>query len=177
MSGLIDTLFDYLYYAIFLIGLYYVISYALGVDSVLSVVASNSMSHGYTMDKSHTNMIGRSSFPFNEGLNGGDVIIKYGRGEYKIGDVVSYEHKDKPYNVLHRIVNENQDGTFITRGDARRYSDDRNVSLGQIRYKPVLKIPKVGLILLVPFCVKWDNCDLDHCINTGDCYNNKRWNK
>jgi signal peptidase I len=45
----------------------------------------------------------------------GDVIMVVPKDEYKVGDIVAFE--DGSMIVTHRIVDENEDGTFVTKGD------------------------------------------------------------
>ena len=45
----------------------------------------------------------------------GDVIMVVPKDEYKIGDIVAFE--DGAMIVTHRIIDENEDGTFVTKGD------------------------------------------------------------
>jgi signal peptidase len=45
----------------------------------------------------------------------GDVIMVVPQDEYKVGDIVAFE--DGSMIVTHRIIEENEDGTFVTKGD------------------------------------------------------------
>lgn len=45
----------------------------------------------------------------------GDVIMVVPKDEYKVGDIVAFE--DGAIIVTHRIIDENEDGTFVTKGD------------------------------------------------------------
>ena len=45
----------------------------------------------------------------------GDVIMVVPKDEYKVGDIVAFE--DGAMIVTHRIIDENEDGTFVTKGD------------------------------------------------------------
>ena len=45
----------------------------------------------------------------------GDVIMVVPKDEYKVGDIVAFE--DGAMIVTHRIIEENEDGTFVTKGD------------------------------------------------------------
>lgn len=45
----------------------------------------------------------------------GDVIMVVPKDEYKVGDIVAFE--DGSMIVTHRIIDENEDGTFVTKGD------------------------------------------------------------
>lgn len=45
----------------------------------------------------------------------GDVIVVVPQDEYKVGDIVAFE--DGSMIVTHRIIDENEDGSFVTKGD------------------------------------------------------------
>ena len=45
----------------------------------------------------------------------GDVIMVVPQDEYEVGDIVAFE--DGSMIVTHRIIEENEDGTFVTKGD------------------------------------------------------------
>ena len=52
----------------------------------------------------------------------GDVIMVVPKDEYKVGDIVAFE--DGAIIVTHRIIDENEDGTFVTKGDYIGNSSD-----------------------------------------------------
>ena len=52
----------------------------------------------------------------------GDVIMVVPKDEYKVGDIVAFE--DGSMIVTHRIIDENEDGTFVTKGDYIGNSSD-----------------------------------------------------
>ena len=52
----------------------------------------------------------------------GDVIMVVPKDEYKVGDIVAFE--DGAIIVTHRIIDENEDGTFVTKGDYEGNSVD-----------------------------------------------------
>lgn len=54
----------------------------------------------------------------------GDVIMVVPQDEYKVGDIVAFEDKGSNMIVTHRIVAENEDGTFTTKGDYVGNSED-----------------------------------------------------
>lgn len=45
----------------------------------------------------------------------GDVIMVVPKDEYQIGDIVAFE--DGSMIVTHRIIDQNEDGSFVTKGD------------------------------------------------------------
>lgn len=52
----------------------------------------------------------------------GDVIMVVPKDEYEVGDIVAFE--DGAIIVTHRIIDENEDGTFVTKGDYEGNSVD-----------------------------------------------------
>lgn len=51
-----------------------------------------------------------------------DVVIIVPQDDYEIDDVVAFQDRDMV--VLHRIIGQNEDGTFITKGDYAENSQD-----------------------------------------------------
>lgn len=47
----------------------------------------------------------------------GDVIMVVPQDEYQIDDIVAFEDRSFGGIVTHRIVDQNEDGTFVTKGD------------------------------------------------------------
>lgn len=52
----------------------------------------------------------------------GDIIIVVPQKEYKIDDIVAFQNEN--IVVTHRIIDQNEDGTFITKGDYEGNSAD-----------------------------------------------------
>lgn len=54
----------------------------------------------------------------------GDVIMVVPQDEYEVGDIVAFDDRGSNMVVTHRIVGENEDGTFTTKGDYKGNSED-----------------------------------------------------
>ena len=81
----------------------------------------------------------------------GDYIIvhKMAPAELKEGDIITYFTEDeeiKDLLVTHRIINVNDDGTFITQGDANPIPDDIPVKPERILGKYLKKARFFGMI-------------------------------
>jgi len=102
-------------------------------------------------------------FPFQNGLNKGDIIVVWGRADYNAGDVIIFqpnEGSSAPYPIIHRVVAENP---YQTKGDHNfaqltggnpaneRNIDETNISPSQIIGKSVFRVPYLGWIKLVFF--------------------------
>ena len=57
-----------------------------------------------------------------DNIHVGDYILIFKKSDYTIGDVVTYK-KDN-YYITHRIVKDNNDGNYITKGDANNVEDE-----------------------------------------------------
>lgn len=69
-----------------------------------------------------------------EKIHTGDYILIYKKGNYKVGDVVTYEIDG--YNVTHRII-DNDDDVFTTKGDANNTPDkeiNKDSIIGKVIY-------------------------------------------
>src|SRR3989338_10718195 len=69
-------------------------------------------------------------FPFQDGLNKGDIIFVWGRGEAELGDIIIFEPRSSTakYPIIHRIVTENPRGTKGDNGrtNPRQLTGDTN---------------------------------------------------
>ena len=61
----------------------------------------------------------------------GDAIIIRDTDDYKIGDVVTFMHKNDKIPTTHRIINKDLDG-FVTKGDANNTEDTKRVTSDNI---------------------------------------------
>lgn len=78
----------------------------------------------------------------------GDMIIIHKEDDYKIGDVITYLHEGDKIPTTHRIININQnDGSFLTRGDANNTKDPEAVTEDIILGKMVKIYPKAGIFM------------------------------
>jgi signal peptidase I len=168
----------YITYAILGIFLAYVVNFILGyflsTDLPLVAVVSGSMSHKpennlicgkYALNyqnniNDYWNYCGETfiyfnitkyefmSFPFNNGLEVGDVAVIKGEKEYKVGDIIVYSPLNSKYPIIHRIVYINQDGTYQTKGDhnSGQLSYEKRIEKNQIHGKVIFVIPYIGWI-------------------------------
>lgn len=61
------------------------------------------------------------------------------------GDVIAYRIGDTTdTTIVHRIVDQNDDGTYITKGDSNDTADPASVTKQQIVGKEVFCVPKAG---------------------------------
>ena len=72
------------------------------------------------------------------------LVIAHEEEKYKVGDVITF--KSGTDIVTHRIIGEDN-GKYVTKGDANNTNDDERVSKDDILGKAVYCIPKVGLII------------------------------
>jgi len=87
-------------------------------------------------------------FPFNRGLDVGDVAVVAGSETYSVGDIIVFSPKGVKYPIIHRIVAMNEDGSFQTKGDHNfaQLPYEYKVEKNQIHGKVVFVIPYIGLI-------------------------------
>lgn len=85
-----------------------------------------------------------------------DVVILYGWGTPNTGDVILFDSDVEEQAVLHRVVDIDSDGKYITRGDANEIDDqddgfrpvsDENVYGVVVGGENPYTIPGIGLIL------------------------------
>ena len=77
----------------------------------------------------------------------GDLIIIKDTGDYKIGDIVTFFQDGDTIPTTHRIYNIDEDGLWVTRGDANNSYDKRSISSDEIIGEVVLVIPYVGTFI------------------------------
>lgn len=76
-----------------------------------------------------------------------------------VGDVITFKLENGEY-VTHRIVEETEDGQYVTKGDANDVVDLNTVSKEQVVGTYMTSIPKVGFVLskkdkLLPLAIVW----------------------
>lgn len=76
----------------------------------------------------------------------GDIIITKTFDQYKNNDVITFED-DQQRRVTHRIIDNQDNNQIITKGDANRSQDNKNINKNQIIGKVILVIPKLGYIV------------------------------
>ena len=90
-------------------------------------------------------------FSFKSGLNKGDIIFVWGRGDYNLGDIIIFnagETYAKP--IIHRVITTNP---YSTKGDHNpsQASFEASISQENIIGKSLFKIPLVGWVKLIIF--------------------------
>lgn len=88
-------------------------------------------------------------FSLKNGLNKGDIVFVWGRGEYKQGDIIIFNAETR-YPIIHRIITEKQRST---KGDNNpdQLSFERTIADEQVIGKAVGRIPLLGWIKLIFF--------------------------
>lgn len=92
-------------------------------------------------------------FSLSNGFRKGDIMIIWGWKQPKIGDVIVF-NSERPNPIIHRIIKQNSDGSFQTKGDHNpaqikdSLTDETNVQQNQIIGTAVLRIPYLGWIKL-----------------------------
>ena len=79
----------------------------------------------------------------------GDLILIKNTGDYKIGDIITFAHKDETIPTTHRIINWAEDGSgdYVTRGDANNTEDRKNVLKEDVFGEVVLVMHGLGLFV------------------------------
>ena len=77
----------------------------------------------------------------------GDLIIIKATGDYGIGDIVTFFQDGDTIPTTHRIINIDDDGLWVTRGDANNSKDGRSISSDEIIGEWVMTIPYVGTFI------------------------------
>lgn len=141
---------------------------ALGNSTPLVAVMSGSMVHDETsefvyyqfMQARNFTLERLSKFPIPNGFNKGDVllVVKAKPGELKVGDVIVFRVPGQKYPIIHRIIEIEEGGSYLTKGDHNPSPDGRwpPVVYGQIEGKAVFKVPLIGFIKVVPLEV-WNS--------------------
>jgi len=88
-------------------------------------------------------------YNFKNGLNKGDIILTWGRADYKQGDIIIF-NADTKYPLIHRIISEDK---ISTKGDHNpgQLPIEKSISENQIIGKSVIKIPLIGWLKLIFF--------------------------
>jgi signal peptidase I len=92
-------------------------------------------------------------WPMRTGMEKGDIIVVYGRGSPKLGDVIIFE-ANTAHPIIHRIIRVEQDNgglVYSTKGDnnADQLYIEKAISQDQLIGRAVFKIPKLGWLKLV----------------------------
>ena len=90
------------------------------------------------------------SFPFSNGFDKGDIIISMGSNNYQRGDVIIFQSTVQTTPIIHRLIYQNDDLTFATKGDhnAVQLEQEKSIPKNAIISKAVFRIPKIGWLKL-----------------------------
>ena len=88
------------------------------------------------------------NFPFKSGLNKGDIIFVWGKGNYNIGDIIIFNANSR-YPLIHRIVTENPLGTKGDHNIDQIQNMEKDINKNNVIGKSYLKIPYAGWIKLI----------------------------
>lgn len=91
-------------------------------------------------------IIGIETPSMTPNINVGDAVVidkNANKDKLKEKDIIAYKNADGVL-VIHRIINVNSDGTFITKGDYNNTSDPLYVNKKQVVGKVMLKIPYIA---------------------------------
>ena len=77
----------------------------------------------------------------------GDLIIIKNTGDYGINDIVTFFQDGDTIPTTHRIIKTDEDGKWITRGDANNSEDKRSITSDEIIGEWVMTIPYVGTFI------------------------------
>ena len=82
-------------------------------------------------------------------LKEGDIIIVWGKGDYKIGDIIIFDAGTQ-HPLIHRIISE---GPIQTKGDHNfdQLPMEKSISKDAVIGKGVFRIPFLGWIKLIFF--------------------------
>ena len=99
----------------------------LGTDLPVVAVVSDSMTHDVTTPLRHYEYLEKygytreeiDSWPITGGFLRGDALVVVGveKDELKPGDVIVYDIEGQSTPIVHRIVEINEDGKIVTKGD------------------------------------------------------------
>ena len=102
-----------------------------------------------------------SEFPYKNGLNKGDIIFVWGRGDYGLGDIIIFTpniEANSKYPIIHRVMTENPLGTKgdhnkgqLSLDNNPRRIDETIILDSQVIGKSSLRIPLLGWVKLIFF--------------------------
>lgn len=137
------------------------LGFATGSILPLVVVESCSMYHGTSnfdlwweqnsawYESRGINKTDFEDFSFKSGLNKGDIVLVYGRGNYEVGDIIIFK-SDFTNPIIHRMID---DGPIATKGDNNfgQLVQERNITEDKIIGKAAARVPGLGWIKLIFF--------------------------
>ena len=141
--------------------LFPLLSLALGTSLPLVVVESCSMYHSTTdseqwwnqnsawYNSKNINNSDFASFPFEGGLNKGDIILVSGRVKPAVGKVIIF-NADYQHPIIHRVVSQNP---VQTKGDNNdgQLAQEQSINQSQIVGTAVARLPALGWAKLIFF--------------------------
>ena len=88
-------------------------------------------------------------------ISAGDLIIIKDTGNYKNGDIITFLHEGETTPTTHRIIGINDDGTYVTKGDANNTADivdvKKELIVGEVTIdengQPLSVIRNVGIFV------------------------------
>ena len=133
---------------------------ALDTNYPIVAVVSSSMTHDGTTEARHYQFLEKNfnytreqidSWPVKDGFPIGDLPIVVGSKNYNVGDVVVYLIPGQKVPIIHRIVKQNADGSFMTKGDHNPdfLSFEKSVKQSQVQGKVAFIIPKLGYFKVI----------------------------
>lgn len=78
-------------------------------------------------------------------INVNDAVITKAEEKYLAGDVIVYIEENGKSAVVHRIVNIDENGNYVTKGDANN-STDKPVAEEAVKGKVILTLPNAGML-------------------------------
>lgn len=78
-------------------------------------------------------------------ININDVVVTKEQNSYDVDDVITYVDENGQSMVIHRVVDINSSGKYITKGDANNASD-KPVDASRVRGKLIAVLPGCGFI-------------------------------
>ena len=99
-------------------------------------------------------------FAFKSGLNKGDIIFVYNRGEVEIGDIIIFDSGlgESIHPIIHRVISLNPTATKgdhnrqqLTGNTESRFIDETKIPQEKIIGRSVGKIPIIGWVKLIFF--------------------------
>ena len=136
-------------------------SLLLGSSLPLVVVESGSMEHNGDFDSwwqekgqwyidHNITKAQFEAYPMKNGFNKGDIILTKGIDTPQRGDVIIFKTVMQTTPIIHRIINQNEDLTFATKGDHNTYQIPYEISIksANIVSKAIFRIPYLGWLKL-----------------------------
>ena len=86
-----------------------------------------------------------SKWPLKTGFDKGDIMLVWGYGKPKVGDVIIFNANQK-HPIIHRIISIDKNGVMQTKGDnnSDQLTIEKEIPPNSIVGKAVFRIPKLG---------------------------------